>query len=183
MFLWEGTILSNDNCEETIKSVIDFNQAGLYYTGNNGTRHKAIISSQRNALTSELYLTKDTELYDKINLVTNKVGYRLVSEKIKYQVVRYDEGHFIYKHRHDMDGGIFLTIVIQLSDKSDYTGGDFLYWLNNKEYTLPQKIGYGLLIGPEVEHEVKVVTKGSRYSFVLFLEFSDVESTSKQSLI
>jgi hypothetical protein len=183
MFLYEGQIFSEEDCKNLINSINEFRVAELYYNGNHGTKKSVIIPNQRNALKSELVLTKGSDFYYKINSLTEKVGYFLKSEEIKYQIVKYEKGHFIYKHRHDMDGGIFITVVIQLNDVDDYEGGDFVYWINDSQKSLNKKIGYGILIGPEVEHEVTIVTNGSRHSFVLFLEYHDIEPIIKQSLI
>ena len=48
---------------------------------------------------------------------------------------------------------------------------------------MDREIGYGLIIGPEVEHEVEIVTQGERHSFILFLTYPELKSLSKPSII
>jgi hypothetical protein len=183
MFLSKEVILSKDDCFALVESMEGFTEAKLYYKGQGGIPTPVLMPSQRNALTREHHLLQNTLLYDKINSAVKSVGYELVAPDIKYSVVKYQVGHFISKHRHDRDGNIFLTIVIQLNDSDNYKGGDFLYWIDGIEYSLDKTIGSGIVIGPEVEHEVTMVTQGERNSFVLFLEYDEVSSLSKQSLI
>lgn len=183
MFLSKQVIFSKDDCFALVESNEGFTEAKLYYTGPGGIRKPVVIPNQRNALSKDFYLSKNTSLYNKIDSAIQSVGYKLKSDNIKYSVVKYKEGHFIYKHRHDMDKSIFLTCVIQLNESNVYEGGEFVYWINGNEHTLDKNIGSGVIIGPEVEHEVKVVTKGERNSFVLFLQLGDVSPLGKPSLI
>jgi hypothetical protein len=181
MFLSKQVILSKDDCFALVESNEGFTKAKLYYNGDGGVHTPVFIPSQRNALSKDFNLSKDTILYDKINSAINSVGYRLKSDNIKYSVVKYFPGHFIHKHK---DGAeIFMTISIQLSEADSYEGGEFIYWIDGIEYTLDKELGYGIITGPEVMHEVKVVTKGERNSFVLFLNLTDVIPLEKPSLI
>lgn len=181
MFLLKDDILDSDDCESIIKSIKRFTKAKLYYNGDKGVKKSVYIPSQRNALSKDIRLLKGTNLYDKIDNSIRKTGYKLKSEDLKCSVIKYKNGHFIHKHK---DGGeIFMTCVIQLTEPSKYQGGEFIYWVNGVEHILKKELGHGVIIGPEVEHEVKIITKGERKSLVLFLYLDDVESLTKQSLI
>ena len=184
MYLFEEKIFNKDDCESLLNSAKDFKPAGLYYKGSRNSKNLVILPEKRNALSSELNLIKGTIFYEKINSAIRNVGFELASDSLKFQIVKYNVGHFIYKHRHDLDAHMYLTIIVQLNDTSEYEGGDFIYWLKNgEEKRMGRKIGNGMIIGPEVEHEVKIVTKGSRNSFVLFLEYSDLKPIQKQSIL
>ena len=183
MILLKDVIFSKDECDSLVNSIKRFTKAKLYFKGDGGVKTPTISPSQRNALSKDSYLIPNTQLYNSIDTAVRKVGFKLNSDKLKFSVVKYKKGHFIYKHRHDRDGNIFLTCVIQLNDSTDYSGGDFLYWIDGVEYTLTKEIGNGIIIGPEIEHEVTIVTSGERHSFVLFLDYVDVLPLNKQSII
>ena len=181
MFLLKDVIFSKNECNSLVNSITEFTEAKLYYKGDGGDMKPAIITSQRKALSSESPLIKDSSVYNQLNVILKKVGYKLNSDTLNYNIVKYKEGHFIHSHK---DGGeIFMTFVVQLSEPSEYTGGDFVYWINDEKHTLDKEIGYGIIIGPEIQHEVTMVTSGERNSFVLFLEYTNVLPISKQALI
>jgi PKHD-type hydroxylase len=67
-----------------------------------------------------------------------------------------------------------ISITVQLSDDSEYEGGDLLFWMGGnslEENTLLASKGKGtVVIFPSyMVHAVKPVTKGIRKSFVLWL--------------
>ena len=183
MILHGDKMLTREECINLVKSVKRFTKAKLFYKGDKGEKRSIFMPNQRNSLQKLLTLQKGTSLYGKIDSLTRKIGYSLNADTIKFSILKYKKGHFIYKHRHDRDGDIFLTFVIQLNDSSDYNGGDFVYWIDGKEYRMDREIGYGLIIGPEVEHEVEIVTGGERHSFILFLSYPEVKSLTKPSII
>lgn len=183
MFLHGDKMLTREECNQLVKSVKKFTKAKLFYKGNKGETKSVFMPNQRNSLQKQLTLHKGTLLYNKINCLIEKNGYSLNVNSVKFNILKYKKGHFIYKHKHDRGGNIFLTFVIQLNDSSDYQGGDFVYWIDGKEYRMDREIGYGLIIGPEVEHEVEIVTQGERHSFILFLTYPELKSLSKPSII
>ena len=79
-----------------------------------------------------------------------------------------EHGHGKYvKH---IDGGFNsnrkLTFSIQLSDPSEYEGGDLLIWEGNDPITVPKKKGIVVFFPSSVMHEVTPVTRGIRRSLV-----------------
>jgi PKHD-type hydroxylase len=58
-----------------------------------------------------------------------------------------------------------LSICVQLSDESEYTGGELLL----RGAPLPKKQGSATVFPSFLEHEVCVVTTGKRYSLVLWV--------------
>ena len=58
-----------------------------------------------------------------------------------------------------------LSISVLLSDPNSYEGGDLLI----RNYTAPRKKGSACVFSSFVEHEVTTVTKGKRYSLVLWI--------------
>ena len=62
-----------------------------------------------------------------------------------------------------------ISIVTQLSDSSDYEGGDFQLWTGGKFVTLPRTKGCTMLFPSFLLHRVTPVTKGIRKSLVLWI--------------
>ena len=58
-----------------------------------------------------------------------------------------------------------LSISVQLSDCSEYTGGDLIL----KNIIAPKKQGCAVVFPSYLEHEVTPVTTGKRYSLVLWI--------------
>jgi PKHD-type hydroxylase len=61
-----------------------------------------------------------------------------------------------------------LTIIIQLTDKSEYEGGELILQHYEKPYIMPKTQGTIIIFPSFLLHEVKPVTKGVRNSLVAF---------------
>ncbi len=90
------------------------------------------------------------------------------------KIMKYVKGGSLAKHQDFSKYGvdtIFKTLLVQLSDSSDYIGGDLVV-----ENT-PQSrvIGTLNIISPTAEHEITKLEYGERYSLVLFLYESDFD--------
>jgi len=93
----------------------------------------------------------------------NPHDYEIYAEII--QVTTYEEGEFYKEHR-DANGPDHyrkLSLTVQLNDPSEYEGGEFVF----KDFG-EQKLqkGQACIFNPTLLHEVKPVTKGTRYSIV-----------------
>lgn len=90
------------------------------------------------------------------------------------KIMKYGKGGSLAKHQDFSKYGvdiIYKTLLIQLSESTDYIGGDLIV-----ENT-PQSrvIGSLTIISPTDEHEVTTLESGERYSLVLFLYESDFD--------
>lgn len=68
----------------------------------------------------------------------------------------------VYPHR-------YKTVVIQLSDESDYEGGDLCIYGKNTHITSKRK-GNFVMFDSSLEHSAKKIKNGVRYSMVFWLE-------------
>ncbi|NDG29025.1 2OG-Fe(II) oxygenase [bacterium] len=92
------------------------------------------------------------------------------------QLAEYSKDYQGYYHRHVDIGGVVnsrhrkISATIQLSDPNDYEGGELLiYSLHGSEsMTAPKEIGSLTFFSSVVLHEVTKVTKGIRYSLVIW---------------
>jgi PKHD-type hydroxylase len=62
-----------------------------------------------------------------------------------------------------------LSVTLQLSDPKDYTGGDLCLYLGEKPEVMRKEQGFVALFPSYTLHEVKPVTKGTRYSLVVWI--------------
>jgi PKHD-type hydroxylase len=62
-----------------------------------------------------------------------------------------------------------LSFSLQLSDPDDYTGGDLELYFSEEPTKVPREIGYAAVFPSYVLHGVKPVTKGTRYSLVVWV--------------
>lgn len=62
-----------------------------------------------------------------------------------------------------------LSVVIQLSDQSEYEGGELILHTSSKPEIMDKSSGKLIAFPSYIMHEVKPVTKGTRYSLVFWL--------------
>jgi PKHD-type hydroxylase len=62
-----------------------------------------------------------------------------------------------------------LSFTLQLSNPKDYEGGDLCLYLDDKPEAMKKEQGFVALFPSYVLHEVKPVTKGTRYSLVSWI--------------
>lgn len=167
--------LSKEECEaiikigestdlQRLKSVNQNNDSSYTLSTNEDYFHKR----------SGSYLREDELTIPEINSVINKTLSFLKNNPpfkgIEYESVRaltfnkYVEGDFLKSHRdrHEIEFGATLTIIYQLND--DYEGGEVVYEIEQKEYTLPKKQGSIFLFEPNIKHGVLKLSSGVRYS-------------------
>jgi predicted 2-oxoglutarate/Fe(II)-dependent dioxygenase YbiX len=62
----------------------------------------------------------------------------------------------------------------------DYTGGEYIVY--DPEYIIPKEIGVPYVFEANRDHEVKIVTSGTRRSVVMFITHEDVISSNNKLL-
>lgn len=186
MVLFEGIILTEEECDKIVNSVTDWELSALKIKNNSKNDKIVYNGKKRKSYSSSYSVIKGSDLFSKINIVFNKFDYELTADKMTADVLKYKEGHFIFKHT-DYDSDFptrFCALVIQLSHPSSYIGGDFNYYLNGGEkYTMNGEIGNGIVIRPDVYHEVTTITEGERYSFVIWIDTNEIKPLHKLALI
>jgi len=96
-----------------------------------------------------------------------------ITDKYKFdqiRVTRYNTGDYIESHQDLGELDRTLTIVIQLSDPKDYDGGELIV----EGKTMDKEQGSVLTHDPMKDwHEVMPVTRGVRYTLVIWLKDLD----------
>ena len=86
-------------------------------------------------------------------------------------LMKYDVNDVFSKHSDD-EHDRFFSIGICLND--DYGGGEFiLYPKNQEQIILNKEMGNVYFFPCDVEHEVKKITKGTRWSIISFIRKKD----------
>ncbi len=116
-------------------------------------------------------------VYDKIkNFVMEaneiwKFDLKSIIDSIQYTEYYDDGGHYGW-HMDIGPGSINhrkISVTVQLSDPSEYDGGDFELWTGSGIQTLPKIKGSVLLFPSFMIHRVTPVTRGVRRSLVLWV--------------
>ena len=93
-------------------------------------------------------------------------------DKEPTQVSCYGEGEY-YSIHPDFSGDRYskshtrkLSLSLQLSAESDYSGGDLILYHNDEKYICPKTKGTIFVFDSRLLHEVTEITQGVRYSLV-----------------
>jgi predicted 2-oxoglutarate/Fe(II)-dependent dioxygenase YbiX len=164
-----NVIFSKEDCEY-IKSFFDeslaIGDAEPRYLELNGKN----IEIRKNAKGSYQEITQP----ELIEFIVEKLKpLNIVSIKREcLNLIRYNEGDYFEKHRDFSKYGVgatYKTMVIQLSDPTEYEGGDLCV----KDIPQDRTQGSVSLFLSSTEHEVKKVLRGTRFSLSTFLYEED----------
>ena len=146
--------------------------------------HKATINNELNASDYRvcdiawLHVNRTTmPIYNKISDAIRIVNKELFDYNLSVietlQFTKYESTtQGFYKKHIDMANGDGpsdcrkLSFSVQLSDASEYSGGDLLLHYNNTPEIANKKLGIITFFSSYVLHEVTPVTEGTRYSLV-----------------
>jgi len=178
-YLWQSE-LSNEQCED-IKFLYIDGKPKEAEIGNVANIDKTVRSS--NVLPcpydseNGVYLNKVIHHY--ITMANRECfGIQLNSFQ-EFQVAKYKKGDFYDYH---MDSNIYenasqrkLSVTVQLSDSSDYEGGDFEFSkdIGKIDQKKLREKGTILVFPSFLYHRVTKVTKGERFSLVGWYEGND----------
>ena len=156
-------LVSTELAQELKAFASDSESSGLHRRGS------------KNILTGASFYTclvfrYDNPIYEILNNVWSDYG-KLVEPNIDfiepYEIKMYIEGDKFDSH-HDACGDPKTTmcrklnLIIQLSDESEYEGGDLLIG----PHKLSRKIGTGIFFPANIYHTVTTITRGTRFSLI-----------------
>jgi predicted 2-oxoglutarate/Fe(II)-dependent dioxygenase YbiX len=185
MIYYEGIAFTKDECENIKNRNADFERAKLLIKKGN-EYEQYINETKRYNTAAYTNAEKGDDVYESLNLVLNKFGYEFTdTAKLDVGVLKYETGNFIFKHNDLPKEGEkrFFCIVGQLNETTAYEGGDFNYWIGDVEYKMKRDIGNVIIFNPSILHEVSMVNSGVRYSLVIWVNYEDIKSFNKPSLI
>lgn len=168
-------IFSKEECEKIINySKLENNEPVFNFTNNKIGKYKdnrITFGKDASYNVYMLYNTLETEwMFDKLlNWFSNKTNIPL-NENVRHDFCtlhKYEVGDKFIKHI-DLSKGFEdrrYNIGIQLND--EYDGGEYVCWDKGNEIILSKEVGTALFYHCRVEHEIKEITKGYRWSIVM----------------
>lgn len=168
MILEQKVLLSRQECDDIVSST-----EGIWFPsllGKNEYKPNLRLSSVHNKRPK-----KGEALYEYVQRGLSLVSEELIADEILVSILKYDTGGFIYKHKDSHTGGkdgdtyAKYYLICLLND--EFEGGDFFGYDNNDVPYRLNKVPGNILIGdPNMYHEVKEITSGTRYNFICFIK-------------
>lgn len=177
MVFFQDIVFDKPICDGIKSSITNWEIAG-YYVKKNETEFNVIYRpDKRKSYRSDITINKDSIVYGSLNKVFNTFGYELISEKLEGSVIKYFEGDFLSKHTDLSDdfSERMFCVIVQLNETFDYSGGDFIYYIDGVEYEMSRAIGTILIMKPEILHEVTIVEDGERCSLIFWVQSNEVK--------
>lgn len=173
----QKVIFSKELCSDIISLCNEWHRSKVY--ANHGV-HEFELSNFRKSSQSVHFTYKQDPIYSALNEYVSTYNLKFTADKLKYMVCKYQEGEFVKYHNDSYGDPVDrkYSLVAQLSPGNAYSGGDFAYYTKKKrnKLILERELGNALMFPSEQYHEVEKVTKGTRYSFVMFIPKQDISS-------
>lgn len=171
-FYFQSSLFSKEECNDIIRYIT--NLQDTVYTVRIDDK---FIEEGCSLKSQDLeYNSKTSWIFDRvIDVINNHLEVNWIDKP--HAIFRnYTKGDFFVKHKDNVDSRVadkrFLTVSIQLSDSSDYVGGDVI--VNESKY-LSRHIGSIFLWGTNVAHEVTPIEMGTRNSLIFFVSEKHVQ--------
>lgn len=123
------------------------------------------------------YTSKNMWIYDRINKVINYANKKSWNFEIsdKHESIQYGEYNSYEKGHYDWHLDISnkhnirkISVSVQLSDPSEYQGGELQFLTNRAKRTAPKSKGSIIVFPSYLLHKVTPVTNGKRMSLVMW---------------
>ena len=179
--IWYESAIPIDDCNNIINFCSSLQkQDGLIKSPTSKSSSAKSVAIQRKAKIA--WLPQDDSVKPVYNLLgniavqANEQLYRFridgFSEKIQYSEYPEGGGHYDWHidigKGHPLDGRK-LSMVVQLSDPSEYDGGDLLLKISKNENVAPKAKGTVIVFPSYMMHKVTPVTRGCRKSLAVWL--------------
>jgi predicted 2-oxoglutarate/Fe(II)-dependent dioxygenase YbiX len=151
-------LFSPEECEYLMSFSDDYTQCGVYRHGNNVFNdYRISVESSSNDETLKSFILDKIKFLNIISLPI--ISYLKYTKGSKFKLHRdRDDTLNLFSHR-------YKTLIIQLSDYTEYGGGDLI--VENKK--MPKEIGSLILFNSKCLHEVVEINHGIRNSLCIFL--------------
>ncbi len=164
----QKVLFSPDECSLILKSTGEWNRSEVY-NEDNEIIISAIRTSQEKHPTNE-DLPTDL-LLDKLGIFgVTKIP--MVKKIVRYETSQYYNTHVDKNVKLEINLERHRTILIQLTDPSEYEGGEvFLHqYVGVPKVPFDKTIGNVVMFNSEIPHHIETITSGVRYVFVCWLE-------------
>ena len=170
---YQEVLFSNDECN----SLLDI-------TKNLKEKRSTVYDGKKNIKESRTSTQFDFYLNDfyKEMLLNKLKNLNIKNLPDKIRILKYSEGQQFTKHRDKNSKDFFnryKTLIVQLSDKKEYKGGELVIYENeNTSIEANKEKGNVIIFNSELLHEAKEIIKGNRYVLVSWLSKNDLNLKS-----
>ena len=171
----QDVIFTPDECDFFIK----FLSKNEWFTGQAFDPVKGWFEDTSFSKRTEKFVDLD-DWVDPLKCTARDFWFKKMSHWVKHfpqqvKLLKYNEGDFLKQHLDSGEGEILeqrqWSLMVQLSDESEYTGGDFTVG----DFIMPKQKGFCCLFnGGSVSHQVTPITSGTRLSFITWFAESDL---------
>jgi PKHD-type hydroxylase len=170
---WDGAFSNEElNWLQTKAKAADIN-AKVGGVGNDATNlslRRSQVSWLENNPNTKWVFEKLSDVVSKIN--AEHFHFDLTGFGEALQLTNYDQSeHGMYGWHQDFGAGISrkLSMTVQLTDPSEYEGGNLQMFTSNEPKSVPKRRGLIAVFPSFVLHQVTPVTQGSRQSLVAWV--------------
>jgi PKHD-type hydroxylase len=165
-------------CEDQLDQIIRFGNLYAEELARVGGNVSQVNSDVRMCKLSGMFANKHTEwIYRKITDAVNQINDQFFQfdltklETFQFTKYKEEDNGFYEKHIDPISGTNVpenrkLSLILQLSDSGDYEGGDLCLYTGKEPTIIEKKRGRIIFFPSYTLHEVKPVTKGTRYTLV-----------------
>lgn len=175
LFVYDDFCLSPEECDKVIEIGLDTKITDHENPAVSKGEGWAVDISVRKGSIGWIRSVPETEwlfrkMTDNINAVNNRFfNYDLLNIE-NFQFTIYNDTSDFYGAHIDMmhrcNATRKLSFSVQLSDPETYEGGDLVFYFNKNGESMGKQRGKGIFFPSWTLHEVKPVTKGTRYALV-----------------
>ena len=137
------------------------------------TEHVQFYNISEFRTSSEVVVEMDTNLF---NLIFEKVKeFGIKSLPNQFIILRYNKNQEFKRHN---DVGLdypdrYKTLIVQLSNETDYEGGELCIFHNDEIITSSKEVGNVIMFDSSIDHLANKVKTGTRYSMVFWLSIDN----------
>jgi predicted 2-oxoglutarate/Fe(II)-dependent dioxygenase YbiX len=138
-----------------------------------GYNNLNIVSEHRTS--SELMIELNYDLSNTLLPKFKEFGIKSLPDF--FMILKYDVNQEFKKHT---DSGVeypnrYKTLIIQLSNETDYDGGELCIFQNGETLISSKEIGNTIMFDSSLEHCANKIKEGTRYSIVCWLSIDNFE--------
>ena len=147
---------------------------------NNKTFEQSKILGKNNE-----FITSDYRSSKEVKIETNLYLSNIILEKIKelgvktlpehFVILKYDKNEEVKRHNDVAlsDPDRYKTLIIQLSNETDYEGGELCIFHNDEIITSSKEVGNVIMFDSSIDHLANKIKTGTRYSLVFWLSIDN----------
>jgi predicted 2-oxoglutarate/Fe(II)-dependent dioxygenase YbiX len=166
--IFQKKIFNQDDCNY-FKSLSE----GKSFERSNITKSTQFDNMSEYRTSSEVIVQLDSDLSNMILEKVKELGIKNLPEY--FIILKYDKNQEFKRHN---DTGIdypnrFKTLIIQLSNETDYDGGELCIFHNGKTIISSKEIGNVIIFDSSIDHCANKIEDGIRYSMVFWLSIDN----------